>query len=484
MSEHTIEVENIGPIEKLEINVPPEGGICVLRGRNGSGKSTALAAVEGLVGKQAQKLTTREGAPSAGMVRGVGATVMLGRRISRSGEVEVASLEGRISIADLVQPPIKDAGAADRQRIKALVSLTGVEPSPEMFRQVIGDVIDDLEIDWTGDIVEVANRIKRALESRARHIETQASVKDGQATQAENATADIGEDEPYDEGELRAANIEAASAYRTLEQRDRDARAAEDHIAEARKKLEAARAAYTGPTVEEAREKREDLAEKLDFVRERVHDLAAKLAQAQEDERAACLVLNNAEGALVNAQEHSKTIANYEDALTSALPTPVPEDELVAARAATQEAAQAAERGAVIRDALRQRENAKGLRNEATALTKSAQQIRAAAGQIDDTLSRQITTTQLFVKDGRLYASGHPRGDVEYAELSEGERWSIAFDAVAPIVGEQGIVVLPQSAWEGLDPDNRRHVAQLAREHRLVVLTAEADEGDIRVEPE
>ncbi len=50
------------------------------------------------------------------------------------------------------------------------------------------------------------------------------------------------------------------------------------------------------------------------------------------------------------------------------------------------------------------------------------------------------------------------------------------------IIGEHGIMVLPQGAWESLDPANRAHVGELARERKIVVLTAEATDGELRAE--
>lgn len=477
----TIEVSNVGPIERLAVTVPTDGGVVVLRGRNGSGKSTALEAAEALAGKPA-KLTTRDGARGAGQVNGLGATLLLGRKVTRAGEVEVASLEGRISIADLVQPPIKDPAAADRQRIKALVSLTGVEPSVSMFREVVGDAVDDIEVDWTGDVVEVAGRVKRALETKARAAEREADVREGQAKNAEDAAKGIGEDEPHDEGALRAAHIEAASAYRSLEDRNRQAWAAADKIQTARGKLEATRAGYTGPTVEEAKGSEASAEQVYRDSCAVVTRLEAELRDAKHNAEQAHMEWSHAAEATHRAVQHAQTVASYEEALQAAVPEPVDPDALQAAYDAAQAAAAAVERGAIVRQALAKRQEVSRFREDALAKQVEAEKLRLAAGQIDDALSRQITTERLYVQDGRLYASGHARGDVEFAELSEGERWTLAFDAVAPIVGERGLIVLPQSAWEGLDPDNRRHVAALAGKHKLVVITAEADEGDIRAE--
>lgn len=475
---NTIEITNVGPIERLEVKVPEDGGVVVLRGRNGSGKSTALESAAALTGK-GTKLSTRDGVRGTGRIDGLGATVILGNRITRAGELEVSSLEGRISIADLVQPPLKDPGAADRQRIKALLSLTGVEPSVEMFREVVGDAVDDIEVEWTGDIVEVAGRVKRALENKARAAEREASIREGQAKNAEDAVKDIDENEPHDEAALRAANIEAASVYRSLEDLDRQARAAVDKIAQAREKLEQARAGYTGPTVEDAKGSEASAEQVYRDSCAVVTRLEAELRDAKHNAEQAHMEWSHAVEATHRAEQHAQTVASYEEALEAALPEPLDPGELDAARRIADEAAVAVERGAVIRQALDQKAKAAEFREAAAALSRSAENLRTAAGQIDDTLSRQINSDHLFVVDGRLYAGGHARGDVPFAELSEGERWTLAFDAVAPVVGEGGIVVLPQTCWDGLDSVNRRHVAELARSRRIVVLTAEATEGDL-----
>lgn len=482
MTEQTINVENVGPVERLTIQVPAEGGVCVLRGRNGSGKSTALEAAEALAGKPA-KLSTRDGTRGVGRVDGLGATVILGRKTTRSGELEVASLEGRVSIADLVQPPIKDPAAADRQRIKALVSLTGVEPSATMFREVVGDSVDDLEIDWGGDVVEVAGRAKRALEAKARAIEKEADVREGQAKNAEEAVKDLDETAEHDEGKLRAAHLEAASAFRSLRDQADAHAAASNRIDKARAKLEKARAAYTGPTVEEAEIAEADARKVKEDADADVADLERRLRDARTAALKAGAGHDAAVEATMAARRHAETVASYEEMLDSALPKPVDIEALEAAARAANAAADAVERGALIRQALARSADAGVFRKTAQRLAEKAEALRTAASQIDDALSRSITCPLLYVQDGRLIAQGHARGDVPYAELSEGERWAIAFDAVAPVVGERGLIVLPQGAWEGLDIPHRKQVAELAKKYKITVLTAEATDGDIVCEP-
>jgi ABC-type branched-subunit amino acid transport system ATPase component len=118
-----INIKNIGPIESVSIPVPAEGGVVVLHGRNGSGKSTALDAIQSAVtgkGKPPLKDKAAKGEVHAG-----GVTLTVAKSVRRAGELTVTALDGRLSIADLVEPGINDPLRADASRIKALVNLSG-----------------------------------------------------------------------------------------------------------------------------------------------------------------------------------------------------------------------------------------------------------------------------------------------------------------------------------------------------------------------
>jgi L-lactate utilization protein LutC len=63
-----------------------------------------------------------------------------------------------------------------------------------------------------------------------------------------------------------------------------------------------------------------------------------------------------------------------------------------------------------------------------------------------------------------------------------GERWRIALEIVIAAVGEGGLLVIPQEAWEGLDPQNREAIAQQAKSARVVILTAECADSELSAE--
>ena len=114
-----ITLKNIGPIENVTIPVPAEGGVVVLRGRNGSGKSTALDAIQtAITGKGKPPLRDKA---AKGEIHAGGVSLTVAKSIRRSGELVVTSLDSRLSVADLVDPGIVDPLRADASRIKALV---------------------------------------------------------------------------------------------------------------------------------------------------------------------------------------------------------------------------------------------------------------------------------------------------------------------------------------------------------------------------
>ena len=232
-----VEIENVGPIERLSIPLP-DAGVVVLRGRNGAGKSHALAAMDSLLTARG-KLPCRDGARS-GLVEGVGARLSIGRSTRRTGEAEVATLEGRFDISQLVQPPIKDEEAADKARIKALIQLSGVKADATEFAALLpdgitlGSLVDTDQ--QSADPVTLAGQLKRALESQARGQEKVAAEKRTEATalrQNAGGTDDAGPSLK----ETEAAIQEALLAEQAIKQRARAVQEQIDAAANARRAL-------------------------------------------------------------------------------------------------------------------------------------------------------------------------------------------------------------------------------------------------------
>jgi hypothetical protein len=132
-----------------------------------------------------------------------------------------------------------------------------------------------------------------------------------------------------------------------------------------------------------------------------------------------------------------------------------------------------------------QRERADALSISAQEYAEEAKELREKAKQTDEVLSEivaEIPACPLRVIDGRL-VTDTKRGATFYADLSAGERWRIALDIAIQAVGTGGLLVIPQEAWEGLDPANRAAIDAQAKGAQVVVLTAEcsADDGIVAV---
>ena len=180
-----IEIMDIGPVERLTIPIPEEGGVVCLVGSNGSGKSLACQAVQALLGNG--KPVSRDGSLGA-TVQGLGARLTVGRRASRSGELEIAHLEGQ-DPSLLVDPGLKDPAAADAQRIRTLLTLARAEVDPLEFAALVGGENQLRELCRESSLAErdipaMAAAIKRDLEAAARKYESESKNLGARARRA------------------------------------------------------------------------------------------------------------------------------------------------------------------------------------------------------------------------------------------------------------------------------------------------------------
>lgn len=457
----TIEIENVGPVTRLEIPVPEDGGVIVLGGRNGAGKSTAISAVAALLEGEGA-LDVRDG-EDRGSVRGLGCEISVRKRTSHAGTLEVVRVQGE-DPAILVDPGVADPVAADRARLRALCRLAKVQPSKALFATVEKLVgTPPIPITIAGDLPESAARTRRAIHERARMAEEESAQAQGRVQALLGGIQGVSLDGPCDPAELAEAVDEAtralAHAEGEAEGRNRALQAAQA----AREALEQARGAYSGPTVDAAQAK---LAE-ADAAYETAREALTRAQQAQASARAD----------LLRAREFSTACAGWERAISEAEGlSEFGESALAELRSRAQAAREAEARGRDIRRAREQRAEAETALEEADRLRQKAESLRAAAAACDLVVSKAISAVAprgLLVEGDRLTVE-HARGRIPFAELSTGERWTIALDVAIDAVGENGLLAIAQEAWEGLDEEHRRQIADHARRRRAVVLTAEA----------
>jgi SWI/SNF-related matrix-associated actin-dependent regulator 1 of chromatin subfamily A len=476
-----VEIENVGPIERLTVPLPPSG-VVVLHGRNGAGKSHALAALDSLVSGRG-KLPCRDGARS-GMVEGVGARLSIGRSTRRTGEAEVATLEGRFDISQLVNPGLKDAEAADKARIKALIQLSGAKADAAEFSALLpegvtlGSLVEAAE--QSADPVTLAAQIKRALESQARSQEKVAAEKRTEATAIRQNAGGVDDAGPSLK-DTEAAIQEALLAEQAVKQRASSVAeqiAAADNARKALAELQAtdtqdvaAVEAEITETLRQAetvrRERYALMAQRLEIDR-LIHDAESRVKSAGETVRGLEARLDIAE----RRTRRTTVLAN----VIAAAPEPVPQADIDAASERLAEAKGRYGLAVQADNARKALAKANTILEAATAAQRRAEQLRNAGKALDDVLSSMVgrVTDALKVAGGQLVvaATGEP-----FDRLSHGEGWRIALEIAANMVGQGGIVVVPQEAWEGQDPINRAEIAEIARAVGILIVTAECSEN-------
>jgi len=465
-----IKIQNVGPIENLTIPVPDEGGVVVLRGRNGSGKSYALRAVDRLATGGGPPLDLRDGAPASigGSVEGLGVVIRVGRVTRRKGELEVEALSGR-DPSLLVDPRIKDPVAADLRRLAVLCNLAGAKPEIERFEAVLpeGFEVPDHALERE-TLPEMAAALKAALEVRARAAEGEAETLHTTASGIVHGFEGVDREAEADEGTLAEALERAASALE---------RAEGERRAEAlRAKTAADARAALGAVTTEGEVDVPTLEAELVSYGERISALVEQLKRLEaERDRAK----DRLDAAKARDSERAAWLASIEEA-EKAPPAPSEED-VTALRVARDAARAAINAGAEVRaaraadaEASATRARALALENEAAALRDSA---RACLSVLGDAVA-DLTPAGMSMAGDRLVVETE-RGQTPFSDLSVGQRYRLAIDIAVDAApdGQRALLAIDQEAWEGLDPANRAAISAHAKARGVVILTAEASGG-------
>jgi hypothetical protein len=479
MSDTRISALNLGPIPEIEFFLQSPG-VTVLVAPNGSGKSILLDAVQAAA-KGTGKLPLRDRARK-GRVDAFGATITIGGTCRHTGSFEVTHIEGRFDLASLVDPRIKSPSAADRARIKALVALTGVEASPQLFRDHEAfqnfDTVVQAESLSTDDLVEMAAKIKRDYDDAALKCERRAEREYGHASAL--VPADVDMTEESDAKVLQEAYNEARDELTRL--REQAAQAEKN-----KKQFEAARAVLEELGEDELQEEKEDLTAFVESVDSTVGEIDGQLAALMDEISALKAKREATKQKAVESMDRIMVIDNRLDRIASAkevvthqkMSPPPDEEDIQDAEADVALAAAAIEQGVKIREAKEDAKKVQQHRAQAKEYMEMAESYREAGKATDEVLSGCISCEQLRVEsDGKStrLMSDHPiRGTgVPYHDLSDGERWTVAIDIGAAQVGKGGLLVISQVGWEGIDGANRKHIHEYAAEKGVYILTAEA----------
>ena len=475
-----IELENVGPVSHLRLQIPPDGGLVILRGRNGTGKSTTLAAIQSAATGKGN-LSVKDG-ELRGEVRAFGATVTVAQRTSRRGDVEVITLEGPGDVSTLVDPGLKSDDAADNRRIRSLLALTNTKCEPSIFwplldgRERFESIVTPKAIEGD-DPVEMAARIKRDIDAKALATEGQRDHAQGRASALLSQNEGIDLDEASDASELAEAYAAARSTITATES------AARSYAERVKERDEAAAKLAALPKVERHPD---DLRNAFIDASQNHQRLVDELADL-ERQVAACKAAIVEAGQTVATAKHALELSASEAARRSDLEAlvakPLPDEvnavDVEVARLASVKAQQAMERGALVRAAIQRRATAQEELDRAGKFSTEALLLRSAGRSTDDVLSGLVkkANSRLWVEAGRLILETG-RGKTYFADLSHGEKWKIALDVAIDAVGRGGVLVCPQEAYEGLDPINRQMIADHLAGTGVVMFTAEATDDE------
>lgn len=475
-----LQISDVGPIESLTIPLPDGGGVVVLRGRNGAGKTHALAAIGTLLGSKSRP-PSRDGSLGA-VVEGLGARLTVARRATRSGEIEIAHLEGE-DPSLLVDPGLKDAGAADAERIRALLRLARAEVDPLAFASLVGGETEFRELCREStlqatDVPAMAGAVKRDFEAAARKSENEAenlhSRAQGVASTLADLLGDTGKTAILDGVTLAQARLEHEKAIRVLERAESTQVSARKRIeaaAEARVALEEMGDAGTKESIEGTEAETVEIGTEIRRLRSELQAAEARAQQAEQE-------LHRQKQAARQREALERSIEAAADARK------IPAEELEDLRERTIATNELVERASILERSAGLREDANRLATQATAAAMRGAELRQAARATETVVTEAVSGVcgdDLSIREGRLMVRVG-RGLIPFAELSQGERWRKSLDIAVSAVGASGLLVVRQEAWEGLDPENRKAVAEHAKTLGTVIVTAESDDGEIRAE--
>jgi energy-coupling factor transporter ATP-binding protein EcfA2 len=500
-------ITNVGPIATLRIPIPERGGLCVLRGHNGSGKSHALNVLgRAVTGKKDLKVPIKDGEREA-RFDGFGVTLLVSRKSQIRGEATVYSLESRLSVSSLIDPGIDDPEAADAKRIKAIISLLYPTADPSLFYEICGGAAEfDKHVGPaakdTDDILVMASRVKRALEQQARKEGDEAKNLLARHEAARQAIEGIDTSGEHDSASLQTRLTDAVAHKQRLESEQKAAKQHAEQIELAKFRLQKAEAEYTGPTVTDAGKIVFEETKLLHLLEDELAAAETEVIAAQKKrdlskqqvERQTYIAQREIQK-LAAAEQHEKTIRSWQQTINddnARTMSVITADDIANAQAAVNNATRAVKMGGVIEDALRQKKLGEQYKIEGEKHQRESERFRDAAKATDRVLSDIVAKSGVPLaieqvnEKMRLVTPSERGPKTLFSDLSPGERTMLSL-AIAGAAFERqgdqlGELTLEQYCYEQLDPGNKKKVALWAEEKGILVYTAEAADGELRAE--
>jgi energy-coupling factor transporter ATP-binding protein EcfA2 len=488
----SIEIQNSKAVQNLTLPWPDNGGLVVLRGYNGAGKSDTLEAVDVLLGGEG-KLERTDGKP-VGKVEGLGRTIRITAAGARkSGALEVNTLEDNIGIGDLIDPKEKSPAAADRKAMKALLRILKVKADPEKFFPLVGGEEEfrklvNPEVFIQSDIVTMAAMVKRDIEQAARRSE-QTEKNHRQDAAAELKAANGTDLSLPDDPKVLHEELERATRRREeLKQQESAAIRSRSEIDKAKAELQKAKESYRGPTVEEAKSAAEEAKTMLQAAKQRVEDAQRALDEAKLNLAHANSAYTTSDQAHKNAEAYESLCQKWQNALdNTAIIEPPSDADLAGSLLLLEKAREAVDAGVKVRMAKIHKAKAEELNAKANQESANSEMFRNAAKGTEKVLSEilqesggPIKVTSDDKDELRLVYTEHKRGEVFLSDLSHGERTALIVPMVIKAVGPGGGFTLPQTYYESLQPSKKKELAKMLDGSGVCCYTAESADCDIK----
>ena len=496
-----IVLKNVRGVASSNIVIPVQPGGTIVRGLPGVGKSMILEAIAlGLGGSDRGRLGPGQAARKAelevcGVLVGINPS-----RITKAGELTAVADE-EFSLEDLIYPPLKDQGAKNRHGIKSLLRISGAQADPSLFHEILGgkqpfEAIVGPDAIKSADLVDMAGKVKRAVEQASRKAAEEAEREEQSAASDRHAADGLDMEAECDQQTLQAQHTAAVKYHARLSEQSRAYRQALKARREAEERLAKSAGEYKGPTIEQATagevHAKQTLDEKqaeVDRIKSEIADLQSALRLSEASRNAAEQIHMAAKTVLESAKAYDKALTDANAALNLTLPQEVGEDLVDMAADGVTEAQQAVEKGAVIRAAKSRMENAKQHQEKAEAFRKESARLRDAARATDDVLSKAVASPRFWVLGDILMARLPNDKEFPYYDMSDGQRTMIAVAekigrtrAIEPDGTKLAIVDLPQRACQDLPPSILDNLFAMAEQANTCVVTGAVDDGELRCE--
>lgn len=466
-----IYIKDCGAIQQLAIPIPDGGGVVVLRGTQGTGKSTALQAVSALAGGSKSRLSVRDEKKRGEIVldmepNSIRLTLTKSRQsVSGDTGLECLDIEARVDLGKIIDPGIQDEERADAARIKQLIALAGTQADASLYAGLVGDEPIWSELDWddnTDDPLELHRRFCQACQALARRLEKMA---------AERKVDLLPLMKRY--GSAQTVKVTSQECRGLLDRVTREHIAVEERVkqaAEAAKRREVAEAqlrqvsAVEIPDVEEAEEQAKDA-----FAE---HERAKEVLYATEK------ILAEARARLDKARVVWATIEGAKAAIAASTIAPPTEEEQRQSAEAVNNATQALEAALLAEEGKKLIAEANGANLAAERDEALAESIRGKTKEAERVLSTLIPEGDMKISGTRLVVATD-RSEAElYSELSHGERAIAAITTAAKHLPPGGLCTISQEVWGGISPDNKQRIHELAQTLGVVIVTAEVTDDE------